>query len=84
MSGLAAGCRPVPVVLLGVAPELRRPPVGLGLGDRPPVADLLGFQVAAMDLAFDGVAAHVSLCRYLGGGQHDVRVTGLRHREQVG
>jgi hypothetical protein len=37
-----------------------------------------------MDLALDGVATHVCLRRYLGGGQHDARVTGLRRREQVG
>jgi hypothetical protein len=82
-AALAVGSRPVSVALLGVEPELCRPPLGLSFVDCPPVAEFFGLQVAAMDLAFNGVAADFSLRRYLGGGQHEIRVTGLRHREQV-
>lgn len=71
------------ISLLGVRPVLRRPAFRLGLHDRPPVADLLGGEVAAMNLPLDGIAARVRLCGYLSGGQHVIRVTELRRREQV-
>ncbi len=70
MNGLGA----VAVALFSVTPELNSPPVGFGLIDRPPIADLASCQIAAMDLAFDGVAAHSCFCRNLGGGQHTVSV----------
>ena len=74
MSGLAGGRLTRAVALLCVGPVLRRPSLGFSVCDGPPVADLLGSEVAAMNLSLNGIAAHVRLDGYLGGGQHVVRV----------
>jgi len=67
----------------GVGAELSCPPLGLGVFDQPPSAELLGAEVAAPDLTLHCVACRVSLGGNFGGGEHIMTVTRLRRRAQL-
>jgi hypothetical protein len=67
-----------------VGTELRRPALCFGRVYDPPAAYLLGLQVAAPDLALNGMARRRGHRGYLRGAQHLITVTGLRSGEQVG
>ena len=66
----------------GVGAELACPALRLGVFDHPHAAEFAGREVAALDLAFHGVARRVSLGGNLGGGEHIMTVTRLRAAAQ--
>lgn len=66
-----------------IGAELRGPALRLGWLDSPRSPDLLGAQVAAMDLPLNGVAGGASEHGGLGRGEHGIMVSGLHSRAQL-